>query len=239
METEKIPVEQAVKEYYKKLNTIVQKRDMDGKFHPSSFGYCVRKLWFHHTCHEPQHQIPHKLRSCFEHGHAIHDFLQARLIKAFEDDPNTTVSIEVPVGDTDFAKKFEIAGSADGLIETSSGTRMIYEAKSISKKGWTGLGSPKAQHVMQASIYAKCLDAHSILFEYFCKDNDESKFFHVAVDEKAVNSATMQIDKVRTAVNRLEIVPAEGSSYECNTCQYAYTCTKDEQLKDYHSKVYK
>jgi len=217
-------------------NKHVAQRDLDCLFHPSSFGYCIRKLQYHYLGEEPIHKISSATRSIFDLGHAVHEMLQARLERTLkyqleDSEYDFTLEVEKSINNTDLAKKYEMAGSADGLItlvlKDSDGpdfARIIYEAKSISKKGWEKLASPLAKHRMQASIYCEALEATHILFEYFCKDNAASKWYLVPKDEAALGSAIKSIDKVRAATQSLTLVDREGSHYECSDCAYLELC---------------
>ena len=228
-------IEKASREYLYSKNSVAQDRDSDGLFHPSSIGYCSRKIQYHHLGEHPVKKIPSSTMSIFEMGHAVHDMLQSRLTKVLEsrfsslDGYDFLLTVETPINNTPFAVENGIAGSADGLIMifTKDGDRavnIIYEAKSISTKGWTKLTSPMIKHRMQASVYAECLEAQYILFEYFCKDNARSKWYLVDIDRAALASAISQMDKVRSATEKLKMVPREGSSYECSDCAYLEVC---------------
>ena len=65
-------------------NKHIAQRDLDCRFHPSSFGYCIRKLQYHYLGEEPVHKISSATRSIFDLGHAVHDMLQDRLQKTLE-----------------------------------------------------------------------------------------------------------------------------------------------------------
>lgn len=227
-----LDIEKSTRSYLYSLNEITQDRDIDGLFHPSSIGYCSRKMQYHYLCEPVIHKIPSATRSIFDLGHAIHDMLQHRLNKVldrkFKDsDIKVTLTVEESINNTEFALEHHLAGSADGVIrldEDDKTTTLIYEAKSISSKGWAKLSSPLIKHRMQASIYAKCFGAEYILFEYFCKDNSRSKWYLIDLDEEALDTAMNQIEKVVRATERLTMVPREGSSFECSDCPYLETC---------------
>ena len=230
-----LDIEKSTRGYLYSLNDIIQSRDIDGLFHPSGIGYCSRKLQYHYLTEPPVHKISSSTRSIFDLGHAVHDMLQARLSKVlewrFKDlDVDFILNVEESITDTNFAREHELAGSADGVIRLFSSTNeehistIVYEAKSISSKGWAKLRSPLIKHRMQASIYAKCLESELILFEYYCKDNSRSKWYLIDRDDEALESAMRQIEKVSTATKKLKLVPREGSTYECQDCPYLESC---------------
>lgn len=232
--------EERIHAYLEQMNSVIQPRDVDGKFHPSSFGGCRRKLSYAYACTEPMHRIDPRLRRTFQHGHAIHDMLQSWMrdvynAKYAQDDTfyAFTFDDEVKITPTELAQRYNIAGSADGLITlTDEGTgeqaRVIYEAKSASSSSWT-LGSPMKKHVMQASVYAFCLDATHILFDYYNKDKDAHKYFIVERDEQAWEEVKATLDAVVAQMDAGEMMPAEGSSWDCRSCGYYHVCQPELQ----------
>jgi len=231
---ELLNIEEASRTYLFGKNKVVLNRDLDGLFHPSSLGSCSRKIQYHYLGEHPIKKIPSSTYAIFDLGHAVHDMLQSRLLevlKARFDKTEYTFElvIEKGINDTEFAQEYEIAGSADGLKEISDKAgglicSIIYEAKSISLKGWNKLSSPLIKHRLQTSVYATALKAEYVLFEYFCKDNAKSKWYFIDTDKAALQSAIHQINKVRSATDRLDILPREGSSYECADCAYLEIC---------------
>ena len=134
------------------------------------------------------------------------------------------------------AEELNIAGSADGLIVISDAnahvtgpSRVIYELKTMADASWKKLTKPLLKHIGQATIYAKCLDADVILFQYYNKNADISKWFWVEPDEKAWQSALAQIETVRTALSQGTEVPAEFSMWECKSCGYYGDCRPEQR----------
>lgn len=134
------------------------------------------------------------------------------------------------------AEEFNIAGSADGLIVISdadahvTGTsRVIYELKTMADASWKKLTKPMLKHIFQATIYAKCLDGDVILFQYYNKNADVSKWFWIEPDDKAWQDALDQIETVRTALSRGVDVPAQYSMWECKSCGYYSDCRPEQR----------
>ena len=222
-----LKIEETLDRYLLSLNENISRRDTDGLFHPSMLGGCTRKLLYHYLSEPPQHNVDTRLRRCFDHGHAIHDMLQRFLVQAFRA-RGVRVETEVSINDTELARKYELAGSADAVIYLDSGP-VIYEAKSISTDGWNALSrTPLIKHRAQANIYAMCFGATQIVFEYFDKGRDTSKFLYMKPDEELWRGSVEQIERVRTnaySADAFEIIPAEGSSYECRSCQFQSICS--------------
>jgi len=211
-------------------NSVIQDRDIDGMFHPSSVGGCRRRLSYALLREEPRHRIPTKLRRTFQHGHSIHDMLQKWMHRAFNSDIgeySATFEDEVSITRTPLAEKHNIAGSADGLIVLTKGEeeiRVVYEAKSASNSSWSGVGSPMPKHITQANIYASCLEASHILFDYYNKDKDVHKYFLVERSEEKWNAAIALFAGVVDALNQGELMEPEPNTFECKTCQYYHSC---------------
>ena len=216
-------------------NTIVQDRDIDGMFHPSSVGGCRRRLSYALVRELPKHRIPTKLRRTFQHGHSIHEMLQSWMHTAFNADIGEYVCSfkdEVSITGTSCALEHNIAGSADGLITLTRGDdviRVVYEAKSASNSSWSGVGSPMPKHITQANIYATCLEASHILFDYYNKDKDVHKYFLVERDEDKWISTVGEFNAVLSRLNEGELMDREPNSFECRTCQYYHVCQPELQ----------
>ena len=211
-------------------DSIIQPRDIDGKFHPSSFGGCARKLSYAWLKETPSHRIGNSLRRVFSHGHAIHDMLQGWMSEAYNGDIEgytCTFEAELSITGTDLAKAYNIAGSADGLIvltRENESIRVIYEAKSASVSSWSGVGSPMPKHIEQANVYAACLGASAILFDYYNKNTDKHKYFLVEFNQELWESTASMLDKVRSQIELGELMPREYSSFECRSCGYYSIC---------------
>jgi CRISPR/Cas system-associated exonuclease Cas4 (RecB family) len=239
-----INIEEEVERHLLAKNDVHQERDTDGFFHPSQMGGCTRKLWYAACMFPTQHRVGAKLRNTFNHGHVIHDWQQAELGEVLEHLTETNiardgetgirfesefeVSLSDPAHGNGTAQELNIAGRADGLIivqqDTGEYTRAVYELKSMADASWQKLTRPQTKHIAQATIYSKCFDATAILFQYYNKNGDVSKWFYVEPDEGAWESARAQIGKVRDALSSGGDVPAEYSMWECKSCSYYYDC---------------
>ena len=214
-----------------KRNEKISPRDVDGKFHPSALGGCTRKLWYAFVMTPPQHRIPPKLRRTFDHGHAVHDWQQRELREALnvtDADCTLTFETEVSITDTPFACEWNIAGSADGLITitTNDGksARVVYELKTMASKSWLSLSRPLEKHIMQASVYAEALGASHIVFQYYCKDADVSKYFYVPKRAEDVTDVCETLQLVLDTLSDGSSPPRAASRWDCQSCQYYYTC---------------
>lgn len=229
-----LPIEQMYEAHQKAKNKIIQRRDVDGMFHPSAFGGCTRALWYAYCQTEPKHRIPPKLRNTFDHGHAVHNWQQAELAELFahyEGDVRFHFDDEVKLRGqycvSDIPEQYHITGSADGLIRFEiDGVehRVVYELKTASDASWTKLTKPMVKHIGQASLYAKCLGADVILFQYYNKNNDTSKYFFVERDDNAVEACLDQVRDVFDALDSGDEPEAKYNSWECGSCKYYHEC---------------
>lgn len=208
-------------------NKIIQHRDVDGFFHPSAIGKCTRKLWYAYCTQEPKHNISVKLRCTFDHGHAVHDWMQSVFHEIF-DQTDTVFMTELSIRDQEYANTFaldnNIAGRTDGLIILPNGKRMIYELKTASDSSWSRTTKPQEAHVKQASIYAECFGADTIVFQYYNKNSDVNKFFYVPKDVNAVSRAKEQIDSVFEHLDAGKEPKKQYNSWECGSCPYYSEC---------------
>lgn len=220
-----------ISDMLEKRDEVIQERDIDGKFHPSSFGGCSRKLSYAWLRQTPSHRIGNSLRRTFDHGHAIHDMLQRWMSEVYNGELGEywcSFTAELPITETELAQKFNIAGSADGLLtltdKSGNKRRVIYEAKSASVSSWSGVGSPMAKHIEQANVYAACLDAEAVLFDYYNKNTDKHKYFLEPFDPELWERTSAMLIDVQKHLEVGELMPREYSSFECRSCAYYSTC---------------
>lgn len=240
-----LPIEDMYEQHLLAKNNVAQARDTDGMFHPSQMGGCTRKLWYAACMMPPKHRIDSKLRCTFGHGHAVHDWQQSELGQMLESisgqgsvnfDAIFEVSLSDPTYGNSVAQGLNIAGRADGLFvvhdEHGERMRVIYELKTMADASWQKLTKPQAKHISQATIYSKCFGADVIVFQYYNKNSDVSKFFYVEPNEAAWSAVLEQVATVRDALDTGTEVPAEYSMWECKSCGYYYDCKPELRQGD-------
>jgi CRISPR/Cas system-associated exonuclease Cas4 (RecB family) len=216
-------------------NKRVSHRDIDGKFHPSALGDCERKLFFAFKKTEPRHNIPPALRSTFDHGTAVHSWIQDKLVKSLRPIADkVSVECEVSINATQWAIDHNLAGSADALITIIDGggkvrdnTKIVYELKTSGSTTWNSLRSPLPKHLIQANCYAACLDAEYVLIDYFNKDKDTHKRFLLEADTQIQHDISTTLFAVMFSENVDTLQGAD--SWTCRNCSYAYTCDVAER----------
>mgnify|MGYP001178532952 CR=1 FL=1 len=233
-EDESLPdIRALLEEHLYTKNSIVQERDLDGFFHPSSLGGCLRRLWYAFMYTQPEHRIPLKLRFCFEHGHSVHDWMQSQLIAALEKIDGLDIYCEISIRDRkwvlpdSYAFRNNLAGSTDGLIvmqQDGVEKRAIYELKTASVSVWDKLTKPNPKHIEQASVYAECFGAEDIIFQYYNKNTDLSKFFYVKKDPTRLEEISRTLGTIMGLANDGKSPAKKYNKWECSTCPYYYTC---------------
>jgi CRISPR/Cas system-associated exonuclease Cas4 (RecB family) len=230
----------------RKSNLLDAQRVPDGKFHPSSFGSCERKLYYAYHKTQAKAQISSGLRRTFDHGHVVHSWIQKKLVKIAEGLPflteddykpgcKFTVECEVNITNTTWAKDHNVSGSADALITLTEvegkdigPKKVVYELKTSASKTWDSIKTPLIKHVMQANAYAAALEADLIIFDYYNKDKDVHKRFYVQPDLEIQKSISDTLYNVMLTCTSGEEVPRQISSWECDSCPYKYTCLQNE-----------
>jgi CRISPR/Cas system-associated exonuclease Cas4 (RecB family) len=150
----------------------------------------------------------------------------------FKDMENMEFYTEVSIRDekyrgTDFAIQYNISGRADGLIiihDQQNQHRVVYELKTMADTSWRKLSKPLVKHISQTSIYGECLGASSVIFQYYNKNSDASKYFLTAVEPEPVQAAVAQIHRVYECLDNGTSPTREYSMWECKSCPYYYDC---------------
>jgi len=192
-------------------------------FHPSSFGPygCSQRLWFdlygtieEISCFEPD------LLLIFDVGHSLHGMLQTYAARMY----GGQFEAEVRAKDAEGL----ISGSADGRW-TFPQIRIVWEIKTINRKGFEGLSKPKVEHMWQAMTYAYLLDIPFILFTYICKDNSQIVDHHIVFDEEIWAQVKEFIDSVLDCPDEegpgaINAMGKKVNKFTCKSCGYNHGC---------------
>ena len=125
-------------------------REPDGLWHPSSISSpCDRKSIYEYRGAEKE-PLTARTKRIFRVGHILHEFIQT----AIEADPSVRgFWPEVPI----VAGPLMVTGHADGLLEHESGEYEVLEFKTIKSTAFRYNDLPKADHILQVSLYLKVL----------------------------------------------------------------------------------
>lgn len=196
-----------------------------GGIHPSGAHKCRTRQYFDVVADvSTTEELDPDLFITFEIGHAVHAIVQKVLHRALGPKFHDEVLVQLDEALVD-------GGSADGEWNEDD-WRMVIELKTMGAQ-FLKLGSPKPEHKLQATIYAKARDAPFIGFLYIHKENSEMKQFILPYDDRIYQD--WLVEKVRPIEKGLETgVPpvADATSYECAQCPYGGSCEQKVGKKD-------
>jgi len=198
-----------------------------GTIHASAAHYCRTRLYYDVVAEEaPIDSFPIGTHITFQIGHAIHDYVQSTLSRAFLDDEfEEEVKVDLP-------EAFVFGSSADGLFKTED-YRAVLEIKSIGSE-FENLVKPKKSHLVQAmGIYATALDAPFVVFLYVSKKWPHPiKQFVVPYDKKVYeNWKRTKLKFVEQGLIDGKPPIADSAASECNDCRYAHICDQNLSKK--------
>lgn len=210
-------------------------------FHPSSIGSlsgkslcgkypvgCGRFLYYDYIGAESEGAIEPRLRRIFDTGSAVHGQLQAYLAEIARRSGGTeefTPEAFFEPGSNEVADMFDIAGSTDGiyLIHEPVQVRFGVEFKTINDAGYSKTSSPHPEHLIQGTVYQKCLDLPVMVFVYYNKNDSSMAEFVQIYDERRWEAITQKLDRVRDlAMEKQE--PEREDGWHCSTCKYKVVC---------------
>lgn len=194
-----------------------------GCIHPSSAHRCVLAQYYGVLAeHEVEEEISPELQMIFEIGHALHAVVQQCLHRALPEQFEDEVSL-------DLMEAMVQGGHADGLVDMYD-YRYVLEIKTISGDGYAKLTKPKAEHILQASIYCKALDVPFIGFLYINKATGGMKQYPVAFDQRLYEDwLRTKIRPIERALETGKEPIADANKYECATCAHGSHCTQKLQ----------
>jgi len=210
-------------------------------FHPSSIGSltgksldgkypvgCARFLYYDYTGAESEGSTEPRLRRIFDTGSAVHGQLQAYLAEIARRSGGTEEFTPEAFFDPDHnevADAFDIAGSTDGiyLIHDPVQIRFGVEFKTINDAGYQKTSGPHQEHLIQGTVYQKCLDLPVMVFVYYNKNDSSMAEFVQIYDERRWDAIAQKLDMVRDlALKREE--PGREDGWHCMNCKYKAVC---------------
>lgn len=200
---------------------IFSERDMT-VFHPSSVGYCARKVAADMIGTFPKEQIEERILRVFQNGHSSHERIQN-----WFDEMGILVEEEKRLTDDEL----NIKGNCDGVLELGDEGLFVLEIKTISAKGYRYLKEPKPKHYAQIQLYMHLAEIHKGILFYECKDDQRIKEFKVEYDEDFVQELIEKIKWINECVANQELPDRqyEKNSFDCRYCEYRKTiCWPDE-----------
>ena len=129
-------------------------RPAKARWRGSLLGGCVRQQWYAAEKVDPSNPFPDNLYRIFERGHAVAEVLNQAGRSALEVGQLLEFHEEVPL----LWDEYDFSGNADALVRYPDGRLEVWEYKSTTLRGIGYIREVKAEHAVQASIYAHILE---------------------------------------------------------------------------------
>lgn len=211
-------------------------------FHPSSIGSqtgkslcgkypmgCARFMYYDYVGEKSEGAIEPRVRRIFDTGSSVHAQLQSYLEEIARRSGGTEEFVKEAFFSPDsneWADRYDIAGSTDGIyiINEPDQVRFGLEIKTINDAGYQKTSSPHPEHLMQGTVYQRCLDLPIMVFLYYNKnDSSLAEFVHV-YDERRWEAIVKKLAFVRDCAFRQADPPDREDGWHCMSCKYKGAC---------------
>ena len=182
-----------------------------GCYHPSSIGSCKRKTYYERVGEQEKQILSPQSILIFEIGHAVHEKVQARLIKI------KGSLIEAPV----CIPELNMYGNADyvNIIK-----KVIVDLKTINPDAYDKLTGPNIKHVKQVLCYMYACDFNNGQIMYINKSSGARKLYKFTFNQDLWDEVLKEIDEVETCVRAQTPPPKEVDYFSCTGCKFNWTC---------------
>ena len=190
---------------------------------------CARKLYFAYNKVEGEGFWEPVQRRRLDTGTAIHALIQSYLADYANEHRETDhfeCEVIVNPANNEVADKYDLTGHVDGVyqLQTPDGpVRFGIEFKTISDAGFKATNGPHAEHIMQGTVYQKCLDLPVMLFVYWNINDCSLAEYIQPFDNERWEAIAEKLNMVRACAMREEL-PEGEYSYNCRTCLYRGIC---------------
>lgn len=125
------------------------------------------------------------------------------------------------------AKTLKMAGHIDGLSRGWPLTApLVWEFKTINKKGFERLTSPHSGYIKQVHLYMLATGAAVAIILYICKDNSQLKPFKVQFNSAVWRPMLQRLLYIRECTKKMED-PERRISSACKRCRFRVECEPD------------
>jgi CRISPR/Cas system-associated exonuclease Cas4 (RecB family) len=233
VDTFKIPVEFQLSSSDSRRNNLfhasmvgsISGRSLDNKY-PMG---CSRQLYYSVTGAKGESSWPTRVRRILDTGTAIHALLQAYLTECAHRTQGDQFLDEVDINpaENETAGKYDLSGHMDGLYickpNDVDSIRFGLEIKTINEQGYKETSGPHPEHLIQGTIYQKCLDLPVMVYLYYNKNDSSIAEFAIPFDPLRWDAIAAKLDFVRIAALENKM-PEQEVSWACRTCQYKVIC---------------
>jgi len=202
-------------------------------FHPSSIGYCSRRIAF-----AMQQYLPNKFPTAiderkFKTGHAIEgmydDWFDA--MDAWEKKkPGTFNGFKLIEKNTFLSdKELDVKGELDKIIEVN-GIKYLTDIKSMKDSDYGKSHIPYEGHMKQVLIYCYIKGVPNGCLIYENKNTHDQYEFHFELTEEVFNEIKSKIKYIEKCnkTNKLPKRECKKGSMDCNFCPYEETCWESQ-----------
>ena len=167
-------------------------------------------------------------RRILDTGTAIHAQLQIYLAACAARSGGSekfTKEVDINPDSNPVADALDLSGHTDGIyeIEDEDSIRVGVEIKSINDNGYKDLTRPHKEHVVQGTIYQKCLDLPVLIFLYYNKNDSSIAEYQQVFDPEVWAAIERKITYVRDMALAGKL-PEQEVSRSCNNCKYKQIC---------------
>jgi hypothetical protein len=216
-----------LEEYIIKNNAEKSAERSNSHFHPSSIGYCARKIVYDRLNY-PAAEMDATLLRIFQNGDHMHlryqEYFEGMGIQIAEELELTEKSENQMTAER--CKLYNIGGRTDSLIELE-GESYLIELKSINGDSFKfQLSEPKSAHVDQLQLYMFLSGVHHGILLYENKNTQEIKMFTVDYNEENIEPILQKVLYVNKCVENKVLPPREGirTDYKCKSCGHRGSC---------------
>lgn len=216
-----------LEEFILKNNKEKSAERSNSHFHPSSIGYCTRKIVYDRLNYPTMELDPNLIR-IFQNG----DYMHLRYQKYFQD-MGIQIADELELTENspneliaERCKLYNVGGRTDSLIQLE-GEPYLVELKSINGDSFKfQLSEPKEAHVQQLQLYMFLSGIHHGILLYENKNTQEIKMFKIDYNEEQIGPILEKVIYVNQCVNNKCLPPREGirTDYKCKKCEHRGSC---------------
>jgi len=218
--TRHVTDEQRMASIVKELALVESAKRRGGVISPSevSITSCDRRIAYALKKTPKVDRFPTHLYRVFAYGTAIHNLTQRLLLDALPD-----LVDEMTVEN----KSLRIYGSAD---VGDLADMVMLEIKSMSTHQHKKLRSPKSDHCVQATIYARAgsLIFKVVIYLYVDKELYTIKELPTKADSSEWHRIASRCKGINETLKAGDMPPRTDKTSECDNCPVAYVCKPDE-----------
>lgn len=196
---------------------------------------CARKLHYAYLASKSEGAWEPRMRRRLDEGTAVHALLQSYLSCFARDHADTDhfeYEVKISPDTNEVADQYDLSGHVDGvyLVTTPKGSvRFGVEFKTINDGGFKATSGPHAEHLIQGTIYQKCLDLPLMVFLYWNVNDGSVAEYVQQFDVTRWDSIVDKVNLVRDHTLR-NVEPDREVSFSCRNCQYKGTCKPPRSL---------